>query len=83
MRTAITRFRFYRTTTNGCGTRRKVVEEIGEVMSAVPNSSKCYHRLFVECDNITTGYEVCQFETHIAVTTGAGLAMEICDLHQG
>ena len=74
---------FYRTASNGCGTRPKVVKEIGEVIPAVPNNSKCYHRLSVECGNITTGYEMCQFEAQIAVTTRAGLEMEICDLHQG
>ena len=72
---------FYRTTPSGCGTRKKVVEEIGEVMSAVQNSNKCYYRLLPECDNITS--EMCQFETHVAVTTRAEVTLEICHLHQG
>ena len=75
------RITFYRTAPSGCGTRKKVVEEIGEVISAVPNSNKCYYRLSAECDNITN--ETCQFETHIAVTTSAEVTVEICHLHQG
>ena len=75
---------FYRTTSSGCGTRPKVVGEIGEVMLAVPNSKRCYYKLITECNNITTGqHEICESESHIVVTISAELTIDICDFHQG
>ena len=56
---------------------KKTNGEVGKLLSAVPNTNMCYHKLPVECD---VGYALCKFEGVLAVHNPEEKPVEICEI---
>ena len=61
---------------------KKTDEEVGQLLSSVPNSKKniCYYQLPVECD---WSGDWCKFDGVLAIQNTESDSVEICELKQG
>ena len=66
-------------TTFNCA-KKKTQGEVGELLSAVPNSNVCYYKLPVECEDRD---DWCVFEGVLVVNNTKGESVEICEFNQG